>query len=84
MTEDYFNRQYMYEHDVLYAYSFSAYNGHGLRIYMLFKYNPVPGIDLWIKAGHFHYLDNDTISTGLLLISGNKKTEIKCQVRIKF
>jgi len=83
-TEDYYNRQYMYEHDLLYAYSFPAYNGHGFRVYILFRYSPARSIDLWLKAAHYHYLDTDEIGSGLLLISGNKKTEIKCQVRIKF
>jgi len=74
----------MYENDMLYAYNFPAYNGHGLRAYLLLKYSPLPGIDLWINAGHYHYFNLDAIGTGLLLITGNKKTEIKCQVRIKF
>ena len=83
-TEDYYNRQYMYEHDLLYAYSFPAYNGHGLRAYVLFKYSPARGIDVWLKTAHYHYFNTEEIGTGLLMISGNKKTEIKCQVRIKF
>jgi hypothetical protein len=83
-TEDYYNRQYMYEHDMLYTYNFPAYNGHGLRAYVLFRYSPVHNIDVWLKAAHHHFLNEDEIGTGLLSISGNKKTEIKCQVRIKF
>jgi len=84
MTDDYHNRQYMYEHDLLYAYSFPSYNGHGFRLYALFKFTPVHGIDVWLKAAHYHYFYIDEVGTGLLSIRGNKKTEIKCQVRIKF
>jgi hypothetical protein len=84
LTEDYYNRQYMYENDLLYAYSYPAYNGHGIRTYVVFRYNPARGIDIWLKAAHYHYFNTEEIGTGLLLISGNKKTEIKCQVRIKF
>jgi hypothetical protein len=83
-TDDYFNRQYLYEHDVLYAFTLPAYNGHGLRMYVLVKYSPVRNLDLWLKASQYHYFDLETIGSGLSSIFGNKKTEIKCQIRIKF
>jgi hypothetical protein len=37
-TEDYDNRQYAYEKDVLYAFSLPAYNGRGTRQYLLLQY----------------------------------------------
>jgi hypothetical protein len=83
-TEDYFNRQYMYERDLLYAFSFPAYNGHGFRSFLLLRYNPIRNLDFWCRIAHYHYLNVDAIGTGLMSISGNKKTEIKCQVRLKF
>jgi hypothetical protein len=84
LVEDYNNQQYMYEHDVLYAYNLPAYNGHGLRAYVLLKYSPLPYLDVWLRASQYHYFDRREIGTGLAMIEGNKKTEIKCQVRIKF
>jgi len=84
LTEDYNNRQFLYEHDVLYAYNLPAYNGHGLRVYMLLKYSPISYLDVWLRASQYHYFDRREIGAGLAMIEGNKKTEIKCQVRIKF
>jgi len=83
-SEDYLNRHYLYEHDVLYAYSMVNYNGHGVRGYNLFKYSPFRLLDFWIKTSIFHYFNVDNIGSGISMIPGNKKAEIKCQVRIKF
>jgi hypothetical protein len=37
-TEDYDNRQYAYERDLFLAYSFPAYDGKGIRNYIIFEY----------------------------------------------
>ena len=84
MTEDYNNRQFLYEHDLLYAYSIPAYNGQGIRAYILLKYSPSRNMDFWLKASQYHYFGIEEIGSGLSEIPGNNKTEIKCQVRIKF
>ena len=83
-SDEYINRHYLYEHDILYAYSMATYNGNGLRGYVLFKYSPVRMLDFWIKTSVFYYLDVENIGSGINMIPGNKKAEIKCQVRIKF
>ena len=83
-SEEYVNRHYLYEHDVLYSYNMATYNGHGLRAYVLFKYSPFRILDFWIKTSIFYYLDIENIGNGINMIPGNKKAEIKCQVRIKF
>ncbi len=83
-SEDYLNRHYIYEHDVLYTYSMVSYNGHGVRGYVLFKYSPFRFLDFWVKTSIFHYFNIENIGSGISMIPGNKKTEIKCQVRIKF
>jgi hypothetical protein len=83
-SQDFFNRQYVYERDVLYSYSIPSYNGKGLRIYFLFKIKPSRYLDIWIKPSQYIYLDREAIGSGLSMIVGNKKSEIICQVRIKF
>ena len=83
-SDDYKNRHYLYEHDMLYAYSMTTYHGHGIRGYVLFKYSPARMLDFWIKTSIFYYLDVENIGSGINMIPGNKKAEIKCQVRIKF
>ncbi|MEP2770890.1 MAG: helix-hairpin-helix domain-containing protein [Fulvivirga sp.] len=83
-TEDFENRQYAYERDVLYAFSIPAYFGVGTRQYILLQYGVTRKIDLYARIARTHYRDRDTISSGLEAIDGNKKTDVKFQVRVKF
>ena len=83
-TGDYQTRQFVYEPDVLYYFSVPAYYGQGIRYFMLLKVRPHWRMDCWIKCGQFYFFGQDTIGNGLDEISGNKKTEIRCQFRIKF
>jgi hypothetical protein len=83
-SDEYVNRHYLYEHDVLYSYNMATYNGHGLRAYVMFKYSPIRILDFWIKTSVFYYFYTENIGNGINMIPGNKKAEIKCQVRIKF
>jgi hypothetical protein len=53
-------------------------------MYLVLKYSPFDCLDIWFKGGHTTYFELDEIGSGLTLIAGNKKTEIKCQVRLKF
>lgn len=48
-TDDYVNRQYVYEKDVLYAYAIPAYNGQGFRTYWLAKWKVNRKLALWMK-----------------------------------
>ncbi|PIB35067.1 hypothetical protein BFP72_06480 [Reichenbachiella sp. 5M10] len=83
-TEDYENRQYVYEKDLLYAFSIPAYTGQGTRTYILLQYSPVRKITLWAKYGRYLY-DNQTTSIGSSneQIIGNTQSEIKFQIRYK-
>ena len=82
-TEDYENRQYVYEKDVLYAFSIPAYYGVGTRNYLLLQYNAGSKLSIWIKAGQYRYRNQENIGTGLSSIAGNKKSELKVQLRFK-
>ncbi len=83
-TDDYQTRQYVYEPDMLYYFSVPVYYGHGLRYLLLVKVSPLQNLDIWIKLGQYKFFDRDTIGSGLEEIAGHKKTEIRCQIRIKF
>jgi hypothetical protein len=83
-TEDYDNRQYVYEKDVLYAVSFPAYNGRGIRTYLITQFKCGKRIDLWLRYSHTKYLDQDKIGSGLDEIKGNKISELKIQIRYRF
>ena len=83
-TDDYNTRQFVYEHDVLHYYSIPAYFGHGIRYYLLVKVLMFKNLNFWIKFGQYNFFNQNSIGTGLDEINGNKKTEVRCQIRLKF
>lgn len=82
-TDDYNSRLYAYEHDVLYAFSIPSYYYKGSRIYLLLKYELNRHISLWARYTQTFYTNQHEIGSGLNLIDGNRKSEIKAQVRIR-
>jgi hypothetical protein len=82
--ETYNARIYAYENDVLYAYSVPAFSDRGIRYYLLARYTPVRGIDLWLRFAQTYYSNLETISSGLNEINGNKRSEIKAELRYRF
>ncbi|ELR72348.1 hypothetical protein C900_01630 [Fulvivirga imtechensis AK7] len=83
-TDNYENKQYAYERDVLYAFSLPPYSGRGTRQYLLLQYRVTAHIDVWAKYARTHYRDRETIGTGLEEIAGSVKTDVKLQARIRF
>jgi hypothetical protein len=83
-AESYDSRLYAYENDVLYAFSIPAFNDKGSRVYLLYRLNIFESIDLWLRIAQTWYVDKDEIGSGLDLIDGNKKTDVKLQLRWKF
>lgn len=83
-TSSYNSRIYAYENDVLYGSGSGIYSGNGIRGFINIRYRPVKKIDIWCKYALFLYMNTKTIGTGLDEIEGNKKTEIKLQLRYQF
>lgn len=83
-TEDYDNRQYVYERDVWLAYSLPAYDGTGVRSYIVAEYNFTKKFTVWLRYAHTRYTDRDEIGSGVDTISGNERNDIRIQTRIKF
>ena len=83
-TDSYNSRIYAYENDVLYYYSIPAYYSKGTRTYIILKYTITKGIDIWLRYAQTYYTDKKTVSSGLNEIEGNKKTEVRAQIRFKF
>ncbi|MEA5401658.1 hypothetical protein VB776_01950 [Arcicella sp. DC2W] len=84
-TDDYDNRQYFYEQDVLYAFSFPAYYEHGFRHYLLAKYTINRNVDAWIRWARTDLLgDALTFGSGLDEISAPHRSEVKVQLRLHF
>lgn len=79
-TDDYDSRQYVYEKDMLYAFSIPAYYDTGTRHYLMLRYTFAKNLKMWVRWSQTRYLNLAQISSGLNEISGNKRSEIKLQV----
>ncbi|OYT17711.1 MAG: hypothetical protein B7C24_01105 [Bacteroidetes bacterium 4572_77] len=82
-VDDYDSRIYAYENDLLYVFSVPAYYNRGIRAYGLMSYKVSDKIQFWFKIANTWYENKEEISSGLNLIKGSHKTEIRGQLRIK-
>ena len=78
-AQDYNARIYAYENDVLYSFSVPALYGKGMRIYLLGKVRLFNALSLYARIGRTIYSDRDEIGSGLTLIEGNHKTDLKVE-----
>ncbi|WP_019945970.1 ComEA family DNA-binding protein [Dyadobacter beijingensis] len=83
-TDDYDSRQYVYEKDMLYAFSIPAYYNTGTRHYLMLRYTASRRIKIWLRWSQTRYSDIEKISSGLNEINGNKRSEVKLQVMYQF
>lgn len=83
-TPSYNSRIYAYEDDVLYSFAFGMYNGKGFRTYLNLKYNLAKKLNVWARYALFYYEGVETVGTYLDEIQGNKKSELKLQLRYQF
>ena len=78
-AKDYNTRIYAYENDVLYSFSMPALYGKGMRLYLLGKVKLFDALTLYARIGRTIYSDRDQIGSGLTLIEGNHKTDLKVE-----
>lgn len=83
-TDDYANRQYVYEKDVLWAFSIPAYHGKGLRQYLLLRYKISQPLTLWLRWARTSYTDRTSIGSGMEKMEGNQLNQFKAQLRWQF
>ena len=83
-TDTYDSRIYAYENDVLYAVSFPAYFGRGIRTYGILKYDLNQHMDVWIRISHTQRTDGELIGSGINKLPGSARTDVKVQVRYAF
>lgn len=83
-TPSYNSRIYTYEDDVLYNFTFGMYSGKGIRTYLNLKYKLAKKINIWARYALFLYQQIETVGSGLDEINGNKKTDVKLQIRYQF
>ncbi len=82
-TDSYDERMYAYENDVLYAFSVPAYYYKGSKGVIMARYKLGSSINLWLRLSHAWFADQKTLGSGLDLIQGNERTEIKAQLQLK-
>lgn len=83
-TDDYDSRMYAYENDLLYQFSVPAFYGEGFRFYVNGKVKICEKMDVWLKASRTSFIGVDRIGSGYSELEGNKRTEVKCQLRFRF
>jgi hypothetical protein len=83
-TDNFENRQYVYEKDVLYAFSIPAYQYTGSRSYALLQYKFSKKLQIWVRYAQFNYVDRFTVGTGNEEIEGDTKSEVKVQMMVRF
>jgi hypothetical protein len=82
-SDTYNERLYAYESDVLYAFSIPSYYYKGNRFYLMARLDLGRNVDVWLRYAITHYTNQLTVGSGLDLIEGNRKSEIKVQLRLK-
>ncbi len=83
-TEDFDNRQYVYERDVWLAFSLPALAGRGIRQYALIQYDLTPRCTVWARWSMTRFAHETSISSGVDQITGNMVNDLKFQVRFGF
>ncbi|MBL0070744.1 MAG: hypothetical protein IPP34_02420 [Bacteroidetes bacterium] len=83
-TESYDSRIYSYENDVLYGYSIPAYYYRGSRFYFNTRIKIRKGFDCWLRYSISAYSNREVIGSGYEEIEGNKKEEVKIQIRFEW
>jgi len=80
-TDDYDNRQYTFENNVLWAFSIPAYSGQGMRYYLIGQYQFNSQFTAYFRFAKTTYTNQNTISSGLQTISGSSQTETTFEIR---
>jgi hypothetical protein len=82
-TDDFDNRQYVYEPDMWMAYSFPAYYGVGVRTTAMARLKLGPHADIWIRWARSRYEDRSATVPGTSALEGPVRNDVKVQLRIK-
>lgn len=83
-AENYDNRLYAYERDVLYAFAVPMYYGQGRRVYLNLRYKPMPALSCYFKIAHTYYTNRQEIGSGGETIAGNRKTDVRLLLNWRF
>lgn len=80
-TENYDNRLYAFENNVLWTFSIPAFSGQGMRYYLLGHYQITPNLTAYLRFARTSYTDREEISSGLQTIEGPFQTDTALMLR---
>jgi hypothetical protein len=83
-TDNFENRQYVYERDVWLGYALPAYEGWGVKNYAMVEYKVNRNMSVAGKYSRISFKDRDEIGSGGQKISGNIRNDIKLQFVLRF
>lgn len=83
-TDGYDSRVYAFENDVRYAYSIPVFFDKGYRYYLNLHYKISRKLNVWARFAQTIYEGKSEIGSGLDLVKGNKKSEVKLQLIYDF
>lgn len=82
-TDTYEERLYAYENDVYYSFTINSHYDRGWRAYLLVRY-AYKCLHFWLRLSQTYFLDKECVGSGMDLIQGKHKTELKAQVMLKW
>ncbi len=80
-SDNYDNRLYTFENNVLWTFSIPAFSGIGLRYYLLGQYKFNSQLTAYFRFARTVYSDRDQISSGLQLIESSHQSETTFSIR---
>ncbi|WP_236025645.1 ComEA family DNA-binding protein [Algoriphagus oliviformis] len=80
-AEDYDNRLYAFENNVLWTFSLPAFYGQGMRYYLLGQYQITPKLTAYLRFARTAYTDRESISSGLQTIELPHQTDTALMLR---
>ncbi|GLR18345.1 ComEA family DNA-binding protein [Portibacter lacus] len=83
-TDDYDSRIYTYENDLLYEFSIPAFANRGFRTYANLRYRVNRFLTAEFRVSRTYLNNQSTIGSALEEINGNRRTDLKAQLRFKF
>ena len=82
-TDNFENRQYVYESNFPYSLSIPFYQGSGHRWYAMVRLKITRGLQFWVRIAETWRDHVSQIGTALNTIPGNKQTDLSFQIRYK-
>lgn len=82
--DDFASRIYTYENDLLYSFSVPSFYGRGSRFYLYSRYKFNKKLSVEMRVGQTFRESEEGIGSGLELIEGKTRTDLRAQAIWKF